>query len=69
MCSNFNYEYFKKIDAHQCYILMEFQKRDHFDITYMLLFSANKRDKWITNLFYVTGNSFRIIDILITTFT
>lgn len=43
-------------------------KRDHFDITYMLLFSANKRDKWITNLFYVTGNSFRIIDILITTF-
>lgn len=49
---------------------MEFQKRDHFDITYMLLFSANKRDKWpITNLFYVTGNSFRIIDILITTFT
>lgn len=40
-------------------------KRDHFDITYMLLFSANKRDKWITNLFYVTGNSFRIIDILI----
>lgn len=50
---------------------MEFQKRDHFDITCMLLFSANKRDKWITNLFYVTGtcNSFRIIDILITTFT
>lgn len=48
---------------------MEFQKRDHFDITYMLLFSANKRDKWITNLFYVTGNYFRIIDILITTFT
>lgn len=37
-------------------------KRDHFDITYMLLFSANKRDKWITNLFYVTGNSFRYID-------
>lgn len=32
-------------------------------------FCANKRDKWITNLFYVTGNSFRIIDILITTFT
>lgn len=38
-------------------------KRDYFDIIYMFLFSVNKRDKWIINLFYVIGNFFRIIDI------